>query len=171
VSSTAGNAADTTFAQQMIPHHQQAVEMAKMVPSRTKNPAVVSLAQQIQQAQAPEIALMTGWLTQWGAAPMAGMTGMPGMMSDADMAGLEKETGAAFDKQWLQMMIGHHQGAIDMANTELKQGTSADAKQLAQKIITGQQAEITTMTGRLGCVASSCALPTAATRTSRWRIG
>jgi uncharacterized protein (DUF305 family) len=145
-SAGAHNTADTTFAQQMIPHHQQAVEMAKLVPSRTKNPKVIALAQQIQQAQAPEIQLMTGWLGQWGAAaPMAGMSGMPGMMSDADMTSLGKATDAAFDKQWLQMMISHHQGAIDMANTELKQGTSPEAKQLAQRIITAQQAEITTM--------------------------
>jgi uncharacterized protein (DUF305 family) len=149
-SSTAHNAADAAFAQQMIPHHEQAVEMAKMVPSRTKTPAVVALAQQIEQAQGPEIELMTGWLTQWSSTPMAGMAGMPGMMSDADMAALGKATGTAFDQQWLRMMIGHHQGAIDMAGTELKQGASTDAKQLAQKIITGQQAEITAMKGLLG---------------------
>jgi uncharacterized protein (DUF305 family) len=162
------NQADVTFAQQMISHHQQALDMAKLVSSRTSNAKVVDLANRIQKAQDPEIQQMTGWLTTWGAAPastgmnmpgmsngqsMPGMTSsasMPGMMSDADMTKLQGMKGAEFDRMWLQMMIQHHQGAIDMAKTELAQGGSADAKTLAQKIIDGQQAEITEMNGLLG---------------------
>lgn len=167
VSSTTGapagqaghNQADVTFAQQMIPHHQQALDMAELVSSRTTNVKVVDLAGRIHKAQDPEIQRMTGWLTTWGAAAtstgmtMPGMSNgqsMPGMMSDADMSKLQGMKGVEFDRMWLQMMIQHHQGAIDMAKTELAQGSSADAKTLAQKIIDGQQAEITEMNGLLG---------------------
>lgn len=169
---------DVAFAQQMIPHHKQALDMAKMVSSRSTNPKVVDLAGRIDKAQDPEIQQMQGWLTAWGAASssasampgmsdhnMPGMSSMPGMgssssmpmpggsmpgmMSDADMAKLDTMKGAEFDKMWLGMMIKHHQGAVDMAKTELAKGSNADAKALAQKIIDGQQAEITEMQGLL----------------------
>jgi len=164
------NADDVTFAQQMIPHHSQALEMAKLVPSRSTNPKVTDLASRIEKAQDPEIQQMQGWLTTWGAgstSTMPSTTGesmpgmgtssmppmtsgsMPGMMSDADMKNLEQAKGAEFDKMWLDMMIKHHQGAIDMAKTELEKGSNADAKALAQKIIDAQQAEITEMQGLL----------------------
>jgi uncharacterized protein (DUF305 family) len=157
------NADDVAFAQQMIPHHSQALDMAKLVPSRSTNPKVVDLASRIEKAQDPEIKTMQGWLTSWGAGTtspampgmdtstsMPGMDhGMPGMMSDADMKKLEGAQGAEFDKMWLAMMIKHHQGAIDMAKTELGKGASTDAKTLAHKIIEAQQAEITEMQGML----------------------
>jgi uncharacterized protein (DUF305 family) len=155
---TSHNQADVTFAQQMIPHHQQAVQMANLVPSHTSNQQVVALAAQIQKEQDPEIQQMTGWLQQWGVSgtmPGMGMPGMsstmpmPGLMSSAEMAQLGNVKDAAFDRTWLQMMVQHHQGAIDMAKTELQQGGNAQAKQLAQTIIDGQQAEITTMNGLL----------------------
>lgn len=147
------NADDVTFAQQMIPHHSQALDMAKLVPSRTTNPKVLDLASRIEKAQDPEIQQMHGWLTTWGAG-MPGMThgsmpGMGGMMSDADLQKLGAAKGAEFDRMWLDMMIEHHQGAIDMAKTELAKGGSADAKALARKIIDAQQAEITEMQGLL----------------------
>ena len=149
------NQADAAFAQQMIPHHQQAVDMAELVAGRTTNAKVIDLAGRIQKAQDPEIRQMTGWLSTWGAATgmtMPGMTGgqsMPGMMSDDDMTKLRGAKGAEFDRMWLRMMVQHHQAAIDMAKTELSQGGNADAKALAQKIISGQQAEITEMNGLL----------------------
>ncbi|MFI5592387.1 DUF305 domain-containing protein [Amycolatopsis sp. NPDC051758] len=143
------NADDVTFAQQMVPHHSQALDMAKLVPSRSTNPKVLDLASRIAKAQDPEIQQMQTWLTTWGAG-MSGMPGMthepmPGMMSDPDLKKLEGTKGAEFDKMWLDMMIKHHQGAVDMAGTELSKGSNADAKVLAQKIIDGQQAEITEM--------------------------
>lgn len=159
------NQADVTFAQQMIPHHQQALDMAAMVTGHTTNAKVIDLAGRIQRAQGPEIQQMSGWLTAWGASPntgmdMPGMTGqsMPGMstapasgmMSADDMARLGRAHGADFDRMWLSMMIQHHQGAIAMATTELAQGANTDAKTLAQKIITGQRAEIAEMNGLLG---------------------
>jgi uncharacterized protein (DUF305 family) len=168
------NQADVAFAQAMIPHHAQALDMAGLVAGRTTNAKVIDLAGRIQKAQDPEIQLMTGWLKTWGAAAptstaMSGMPGMTsghsmpgmsdtpapsapmtGMMSAPDMANLQAAKGSQFDTMWLQMMIQHHQGAIDMAKTELTQGASTDAKALAQKIIDGQQAEITEMKGLLG---------------------
>ena len=152
----AHNTADTAFAQEMIPHHRQAVEMAGLAATRASSAEVKDLATKIEGAQGPEIETMTGWLTAWGEPvpeEMPGMdhsAGMPGMMSTQDMASLQAAKGSEFDTMWLQMMIQHHQGAIDMAKTELSQGSNTDAKALAQKIIDGQQSEITEMKGLLG---------------------
>lgn len=147
------NEADIAFATQMIPHHEQAIAMAALVPSRAENPKVRALAEQIEQAQDPEIKTMTGWLKQWDAPTPGGDMGgvdhgsgdMPGMMPEEDMAELDKAKGAEFDQMWLTMMIEHHEGAIEMARTELDRGSHAGAKEMAQAIIDGQQAEIEEM--------------------------
>ncbi|GAA4412564.1 DUF305 domain-containing protein [Actinokineospora soli] len=144
------NDADISFAQDMIPHHAQAIEMAELVDGRTTTPAVVGLAERVEKAQDPEIRTMTGWLTAWGAeVPESGGHGghdsMPGMMSGEDMDRLAEAQGGAFDRLWLEMMIEHHEGAIEMARTELAEGANPGAKELAQQIIDGQQAEITEM--------------------------
>jgi uncharacterized protein (DUF305 family) len=145
------NAADVTFDQMMIPHHQQAVEMAKLVPSRTKNEQVRTLATAIEGAQQPEIDQMTAALKAWNQPTSMPTMGshdehsMSGMMSDGQMGQLKTLSGSAFDKMWLQMMIEHHQGAITMAKTELQQGKDTATKRLAQSIIDGQQKEITQM--------------------------
>lgn len=154
-SSTAAsfNDADVQFAQQMIPHHQQAVQMAAMAETRATDAEVKALAGKIKAAQDPEITTMTGWLTTWGkpapATSMGGMdmggAAMPGMMSGADMGKLGAMTGKAFDKQFLTMMIAHHQGAVTMAQQELTAGTNGQAEALAEQIITSQTAEISTM--------------------------
>ena len=102
---------------------------------------------------------MTGWLTAWGkpvpsasgGMDMGGMShGTAGMMSDADMAKLKGAKGKTFDVQFCTMMIAHHQGAILIAKDELANGANADAKKLAQQIITGQQARIGTMNAIVG---------------------
>ncbi|MGR6316917.1 DUF305 domain-containing protein [Micromonospora soli] len=151
--------ADVMFAQLMIPHHGQAVEMAELAETRAADPELRKLAAQIKAAQAPEIATMTGWLRAWGRpAPSAsgghGMPGMghgmPGMMSSDDMAELAAASGADFDRQFLTMMIAHHEGAITMAKDDLAQGAYPDAKALAQQIVTAQQGEIDTMKKLLG---------------------
>ncbi len=149
------NDADMNFAQSMISHHEQAVQMAALADSRAANPQVKHLAATIKAAQQPEIDTMSSWPNTWGKpVPMpsmgSGMSGMdhaamPGMMSSADMATLMAAKGATFDKQFLTMMIGHHQGAISMAQQEATRGSNIDAKALAQKIVTDQQAQITTM--------------------------
>lgn len=157
------NAADVTFVQDMIPHHAQAVEMAELAPTQASSQQLKDLAAKIQAAQAPEIAQMQGFLQAWGlpAAPTAtmggrdhgmggemnggAMSGMPGMMSGQQMQQLDAASGPAFDRMFLQMMIQHHQGAVQMAQTELRDGQNPEAKALAQRIITAQQAEIAQM--------------------------
>lgn len=147
----AHNDADVAFATDMIPHHAQAVTMAKMVPTRASSQQVKDLATQIQAAQDPEIKLMSGWLEAWGEpVPAAGaMQHGDGMMSMEDMGQLETATGAQFDTMWLEMMIEHHDGAIAMARTELTEGSDAEAKKLAQAIVDGQSKEIATMNALL----------------------
>lgn len=151
------NKADVSFAQDMIPHHRQATEMASLAASRTQNTEVLDLAQQIIAAQKPEITLMSGWLKSWGKdvpQDMSGMSGMsdssmPGMMSDADMKALEASSGSVFDTRFLTMMIQHHKGAIEMAKTEAADGNYSDAVRLAAQIQKDQNAEIRTMESQL----------------------
>jgi len=153
------NAVDVGFAQGMIPHHAQAVEMADIALANTNNPDVLVLARKIKAGQSPEIEKMTGWLTNWGQTvpstgmgsmadhDMTGMNGMmmEGMMSQADMDRLSRSTGAAFDRLWLELMILHHEGAVKMSKDELTGGKNLEVISLAQTIISGQQDEITTM--------------------------
>ncbi|OFE17190.1 hypothetical protein BA895_17155 [Humibacillus sp. DSM 29435] len=148
------NAADVAFAAGMVPHHQQAVTMSQMAQKQATSPKVKALAADIQAAQGPEIQTMTGWLTAWGQpAPTSGGhdmsqmggAGMGGMMTDEQMQQLSAASGTAFDRMWLQLMIAHHQGAVEMSNVELSGGKNADAKKLAQEIIDAQKREITVM--------------------------
>lgn len=146
--------ADVMFSTMMIPHHEQAVEMAGLVPTRSKNAEVLALAEQIKGAQQPEIDQMNAWLKEWGAPMPGGMDhsshgGMSGMMSEEDMAGLEAASGADFDRMWLEMMIEHHEGAIEMAENVRSQGSHAGTRTMADAIIKGQQAEIDQMKAML----------------------
>ncbi|WP_395107635.1 DUF305 domain-containing protein [Actinomadura sp. SCN-SB] len=153
------NQQDVMFAQMMIPHHQQALEMAKTAKTKATMPEVKQLAAAIEKAQDPEIQQMTGWLTSWGVAlPQPGATGMDhgahgggmeGMMSEQDMQRLESLSGMAYDKAFLEMMIEHHQGAVSMAKREQASGQFPAAKNMAGAIITSQTAEIRTMQGLL----------------------
>lgn len=159
----AHNQADVTFAQGMIPHHQQAVAMADLATGRAQHPQVHDLAARIKKAQDPEIATMTGWLREWGAAaPTTAMGGMDhgnmdqgamtGMMSPEQTGQLEQAKGAAFDRLFLELMTEHHRGAIEMAKTEIARGADPRATQLAKAIIDAQQGEITEMTTLLSQV-------------------
>ncbi|HKS02241.1 MAG TPA: DUF305 domain-containing protein [Arthrobacter sp.] len=152
------NAADTMFAQTMIPHHAQAVEMSDVMLAKKDIPAdVTALAQRIKAAQAPEIETMSGWLKRWKepseAAPAHDMsshssgmgTGMDGMMSDTDMKKLDAAQGTAAAKLFLTQMMAHHQGAIMMAKTEESSGQNPNALALAKAIVTAQQKEIQEM--------------------------
>jgi uncharacterized protein (DUF305 family) len=145
----APNDADVTFTQNMIPHHQQAIEMAKLVDSHTDRPELRKLADSIVTSQTQEITQMQGWLRSWGKPETPpeghgghGDTEMPGMMSEADMRRLMEATGTEFDLAFVEMMAAHHPGAIDMANTELKDGSLPEVTRLAQQIIDTQQDEI-----------------------------
>lgn len=145
------NTADVSFATEMIPHHRQATEMARLAPDRSDDPAVIDLAERIEAAQDPEIEIMTGWLDDWDREEMGGaMDSMPGMMSADQLSDLESSTGEAFDEMFLTMMIEHHEGAIDMARTEQADGEFGDALELASSIETDQGAEIDQMRGILG---------------------
>ncbi|MFZ3566709.1 DUF305 domain-containing protein [Streptomyces sp. BH097] len=143
------NDTDVTFAQSMIPHHEQAVEMSKLAGTRASDPEIKKLAGQIEKAQDPEIKTLQGWLKSWGkpAGMESGMDhsehgGMSGMMSEQDMKDLESAKGAKFDRAFAEMMIEHHNGAIKMAEDEKKNGKSADAKKMADAIVEGQSAEV-----------------------------
>ncbi|MCQ4122670.1 DUF305 domain-containing protein [Rhodococcus tibetensis] len=181
------NDADIAFAQGMVPHHSQAIEMSDMLLAKQGiDPRVVDLAQQIKASQGPEIEQLNAWLTAWGqgtaattttgmnmtesmpmgtgmqmpeapgVVPPVGTTGMDmpgmeggddmeGMMSAEDMAALRDAQGVDAAKLFLTQMIEHHKGAITMAQTEVDDGQNAQAKAMAQNIITTQQQEITTM--------------------------
>ncbi|MEU7761008.1 DUF305 domain-containing protein [Micromonospora aurantiaca (nom. illeg.)] len=158
------NAADVMFAQMMIPHHQQAVTMADLAPTRASDSELKDLAAKIKAAQDPEITTMKGWLTAWGkptdlpsdhsmpgmsATPGHGMpgmdAGMPGMMSEQQMRDLAAAKGPAFDRMFAEMMIAHHRGAIDMARTEQADGSNPAAKALAAEIASDQAAEVQTL--------------------------
>jgi uncharacterized protein (DUF305 family) len=152
------NAQDVAFAQGMIPHHQQALEMARLAADRAGSTEVKDLAARIEKAQDPEIKTMTGWLTSWGEDvpdAMPGMdhsahAGMSGMMSAEDMDKLEKASGRTFDTLFLTMMVEHHKGAVEMATTEKDKGAYGPAKAVADDIVTAQNAEITEMNKLLG---------------------
>jgi len=166
---TAGahNDQDVTFAQGMIPHHRQAVEMAGMAATQASSTEVKDLAARIEKAQDPEIRTMSGWLKAWNedvpsAMPsmnhsghsdgsgMEGMEGMAGMMDQKDMDTLAKASGKDFDAMFLRMMVEHHEGAVKMATTEKQKGRYQPATTMADAIITAQNAEIQQMKKLLG---------------------
>ncbi|WP_405632304.1 DUF305 domain-containing protein [Streptomyces sp. NBC_00016] len=164
---TAGahNAQDVSFAQGMIPHHQQALEMAELAADRASSAGVKGLASRIEEAQGPEIRTIGGWLTSWGedvptssdstTEPMPGMdhsagSGMPGMSDGSDMDELDKASGTDFDTMFLTMMIDHHEGAVAMATTEQSKGMYGPATSMADDIVTAQTAEIAEMNKLLG---------------------
>ncbi|WP_243233670.1 DUF305 domain-containing protein [Microbacterium sp. CIAB417] len=144
------NDADVMFAQMMIPHHEQAVEMSDMILDKEGiDPGVLTLASDIKTAQQPEIDQLQEWLNEWGAdsdtGSMDGMDHGGGMMSDDDMAALEAATGSEASRLFLEQMTMHHEGAITMAQDEVDNGQNPDAIAMAQTIIDTQTAEIATM--------------------------
>ena len=154
-STTSGdvNDADVAFAQAMIAHHQQAIEMAEVAedPARQAGPEVLDLAARVKAAQAPEVETMAGWLTSWGEPVQMDTvdgheaTSMTGMMSTDDVDALATMTATEFDDMWLNTMIEHHTGAIQMATDIQADGTNPDVKALAEQIVHAQQAEIDEM--------------------------
>lgn len=150
------NDPDVMFVQGMLPHHQQAVEMSDTLLAKNGISAeTTALAQQINSAQQSEIATMKGWLTAWGKSAEGGMGGMDhdmrgGMATDAELERFDQVRGSDAEKMFLEMMTKHHQGAIAMARTEISDGKNADAVQMANSIVSSQQAEIETMKKLLG---------------------
>jgi uncharacterized protein (DUF305 family) len=148
-SSSTFSGADIMFAQMMIPHHQQAVDMGTLAETRAKSPAVKALAAQIKAEQSPEIIQMKGWLTQANASlDMGHSMGMGGMLTTTEMTALKNASGAEFDRLYLIGMIGHHKGAIHMAQMVVD-SNNAEANKLGHAIITSQTKQITYMQGLL----------------------
>jgi uncharacterized protein (DUF305 family) len=156
------NDADVMFAQMMIPHHEQALEMSRLADGRASDGEIKDLARKIERAQEPEIKTMKGWLTAWNkptTAPSApgtdhggghgGGHGGDGMMSAADLSRLEAMKGEEFDRAFARMMIDHHEGAITMAEDERRDGENADALKTAAAIVKGQSAEVEQLQGIL----------------------
>lgn len=139
--------ADVRFAEAMIPHHRQALEMAALAGSRASNRLVLALAERITKGQAPEIAVMTSWLGSLGrAAPDAhGHRVAYGMATLDEMNHLRTARHAAFDTLFLELMIRHHEGAVTMAGEELRGGTDRAMRRMAQDVVAGQQVEISRM--------------------------
>lgn len=159
------NDADVTFATDMMPHHAQALQMVDLTVGRDLDPQIEQLAEQVRAAQAPEIDLMAGWLTAWdqpvpetardhanadGSGGMEMDSDMAGMMSEQELSALEAARGAEFETRWLELMIEHHEGAVEMAETEQADGRFVAAVELAGAIESSQQAEIARMERLLG---------------------
>jgi uncharacterized protein (DUF305 family) len=166
------NDADVSFASDMIQHHAQALSMVDLTEGRTLDPQVQQLAEGIQAAQGAEIETMSDWLTAWDeevpatmrdhsnaghnmggdmAEQMGGMdSDMPGMMSAEEMDELQDASDAEFQDMWLEMMVRHHEGAVEMAQTEQKDGKFADAVELSKTIEATQNKEIDQMEELLG---------------------
>lgn len=144
---------DVAFAQQMLPHHRQAVEMSETLLDKGSgvDPDVVAIAEQIAVEQSPEIDTLSGWLREWGEPTAASGTSgtdhssMSGMMSDDDVSALDDASAQDAGELFLRQMIEHHTGAVEMARSEVEQGRNADAVALAESIISGQTAEIDQM--------------------------
>ena len=146
---TSFNDADVMFAQMMIPHHEQAIEMSDMAldPSIQASKEVSDLAAQIKAAQDPEIKQMKDLLTSWGQPLTTDMamdhsSMMDGMLSSDDMEKLGSLKGPNFDDFWAQSMIAHHEGAIDMAEVVLAEGLNKEILSLANEIVSAQATEI-----------------------------
>lgn len=139
------NDADVAFAQNMIAHHQSAIEMARMAATQASDAETKQLATQFVTTSEQEIQTMTGWLSAWGrpVTPDGGHEGMamPGMMSEAEMRQMHSATGADFDRQFCRAMISHHNGAVQMAEEQRTNGSNAEAKALAATIADSQAAE------------------------------
>ncbi len=145
------NSLDAWFVRMMIRHHQQAVEMAVLAPSRAGSPQVRAIAERIAVAQGPEIAILRAWLKERGIAE-AGDKGVPhdhgtmrGMASPQAIGALGKAKGAAFDRMFVDLMSAHHRGAVDMCVELLKVGADERIQELATNIAAEQQVEIDRM--------------------------
>ena len=172
LSATEHNDADVAFSTDMIQHHAQALAMVDLTMNRPLDPQVQRLAEEIREAQAPEIEMFTDWLVEWdeevpetvrdhgNAGHDMGAMGdstddpmdsdMPGAMTTEEMADLETVPDDEFQTMWLAMMIEHHEGAVTMARSETEDGRYRRAVKVAESIISSQSKEIETMQDLLG---------------------
>ncbi|ORT61004.1 DUF305 domain-containing protein [Streptomyces sp. CB03238] len=142
------NSADFSYAQMMIVHHGQALEMTALAAKQAASTQVKQVAARIAAAQQPEIDAMRGWLkNNGGPRPHTGHDHgtMPGMATDAQLAQLRDARGEAFDELFLKLMITHHQGAVTMAGEVLSEGNNVQVEEMANDVIAQQTAEINRM--------------------------
>ncbi|NUK02497.1 DUF305 domain-containing protein [Streptomyces lunaelactis] len=144
------NSADFSYAQMMITHHTQALQMTALAPDRVGSTQVKRLAERIAAAQKPEMGAMQGWLKINGGAQGKGghdhsRGAMPGMATPAQLAQLRSAKGVAFDELFLKLMITHHQGALTMATEVLSEGNNVLVEEMANDVIAQQTSEINRM--------------------------
>ena len=141
------NAHDVAFANGIVPNHQQAIDISALVPSRSTNPEIVAFAASRVSALQSDMAVLKALLVQWNESPNAntgdrGGVIPKGMVDQATLAQLNSLHGGGFDGLWLQSMIGLDQGAVELANAEISEGSNVDAVDLARQIAGARQADI-----------------------------
>ena len=141
---------DIMFLQMMIPHHQQAIDMSEIAMNNSKDQELLALAKEISKAQSAEIIKMKSWLNKADASTEMGAMGhsMGGMLSESDLAELKNSVGTKFDTLWLEGMIGHHDGAIDMTSM-IDDAKNEEIKAFGLQINADQSAEIAQMKAML----------------------
>lgn len=165
--------AEAGFARDMQTHHAQAVQMALIIRDKTTDPVLRTVAYDIATSQQQQAGQMYGWLAVWGlpqtgtepamawmnkpgsgghdmSTMSGGVTGdtatMPGMATPAQLKNLQQATGVQAERLFLQLMIAHHRGGVQMAQAVLERTTQPEVSTLARSIVTAQQAEIGQMT-------------------------
>lgn len=152
--SGAVNAADVMFAQMMVAHHRQGIEIVTLTDTRAESPEVKRLAAAIKTTQTAERETMAGWLRTWGKPPTADASahaahgGMPGT-SNVEIRSVKAKSGGDFDRAFLNMLIAHQDDAIQMARSETAGGSDAQAKAMADRIEKSRSAQITQMLAML----------------------
>ncbi|GGO19954.1 hypothetical protein GCM10011574_45950 [Microbispora bryophytorum] len=140
--SAGGDAADVAFARQMVPHHLQALEMARLAQTRAGDPWVSGFAGKVATARDTDIRTFKGWLDMWGAEPLPRDHAMPGTQTRAEIEALAKLQGPSFDRKYVTLMIEHDNGAIKLARAEQADGAFEGAKALAVATTTSLGAEV-----------------------------
>ncbi|WP_307813523.1 DUF305 domain-containing protein [Streptomyces sp. N35] len=142
------NSADFTYAQMMIEHHKQALDMTELAPDRAKSEKIKQLADRIHAAQGPEIEAMEAWVKNNGGPRDTGGHDhgtMPGMASETQLKTLRAAKGAAFDELFIKLMVTHHSGAVIMAEEVLSGGNNVQVEEMAADVMAQQTAEIDRM--------------------------
>jgi uncharacterized protein (DUF305 family) len=142
----AHNAADATYAASMLPHHELGVRMSALAVAKADNVLVRRIAFKMQNYQKAELVSLGRWARDWRAKPSDHVHGMLTADEEADLAKLD---GTAFDTKFLTEMIRHHEGAIEMSNTELRDGQEDGARNVAALVVKLQQEQIVEMQGLL----------------------
>jgi uncharacterized protein (DUF305 family) len=162
------NGTDVTFATDMIPHHAQALSLVDLTLGRDVSPELLSLSEQVRDTRSAEIEQMADWLEEWGQ-PVPETSrdhlnaeghgdddgtdahhDLPGMLDEDRVQELADAGGAEFERTWVEMMIEHHEGAVEIAETEIAEGEHPDATAMAESILETQRAEIEQLESMLG---------------------